>query len=164
MFHLSLSKIPVLHPYPLRNLHLHPLHISALDYHEQEALIFAQEYEQLERLQDVCDSHYITSYILCLEITSSAISLVKFLAVRFFRKHWPNYARIWFNQPAQKTRSLAVRKKMPVKTLSRTSDGSFKLSWSRQKNLPPEARKSWTEIAPLSEATISRVGLQSLDT
>src|ERR1044072_3576013 len=119
MFHLSLSQIPVLYPHPLRNLHLHPLHTLALDCHEQEALIFAQEYEQLERLQDVCVSHY--SHLLCLEITSSAISLVKFLAVRFFRKHWPNYARIWFNQPARKTRSLAVREKMPVKKLPRTS-------------------------------------------
>src|ERR1044072_3231536 len=128
MFHRSLSQIPVLHPYPLRNLHLHHPHTPALDCHEQEALIFVQEYEQLERLQDVCDSHYIASYILSLEITSSAISLVKFLAVRFFRKHWLNYARIWFNQAARKTRSLAVRKKMPVKTLPRTSDGSFKLN------------------------------------
>src|ERR1044072_6361781 len=128
MFHRSLSKIPVLHPYPLRNLHLQHLHTPALDCHEQEALNFAQEYEQLERLQDVCDSHYIISYTLSSKITSSAISLVKFLVVGLFRKHWLNYARIKFNQPARKARSLAARKKMPVKTLSRTSDGSFKLN------------------------------------
>src|ERR1044072_6479011 len=110
MFHLSLSQIPVLHPHPLRNLHLHPLHTLALDCHEQETFIFAQEYEQLERLQDDCDSHYIISYFLSLKITSSAISLVKFLAVGLFRRHWLNYARIWFNQPARTSRSLAVSK------------------------------------------------------
>src|ERR1044072_2672136 len=108
MFHLSLSKIHVLHPYPLRNLHLHPLHISALDCHEQEALIFAQEYEQLERFQADCDSYYRVSNAFGHKVTISATSLVKFLAVGLFRKHWLNYARIWFNQPDRKTRNLAV--------------------------------------------------------
>src|ERR1044072_867744 len=57
MFFSSLSKVSALHPFPLRNLHLHHLHTPTLDCYEQEALIVAQEY-QLERLQADCDSHY----------------------------------------------------------------------------------------------------------
>src|ERR1044072_1450626 len=100
MFHLSLSKIHVLHPYPLRNPHLHHLHTPALDCHEQEALIVAQEYEQMECLQADCDSHYVVSNAFGHEVIISATSLVKLLAVGLFRKHWQNYARICsINQP-----------------------------------------------------------------
>ena len=153
MFSFSLSKISVLHLYPLRNLHLHHLHTPALVCHEQEALIFAQEYEQLERLQDVYDSLYAVSLAFDHEIIISATSLVKLLTGSFLRKHWQNYVRTWVAQPARKRRSLASHQKMPAVPLSRTSDGPFKLSWSRQKNLPPEARKAWTEIDELkSEA------------
>src|ERR1044072_1786906 len=128
MFSSSLSKVSVLHLYPLRNPHLHHLHTPALDCHEQEALIIAQEYEQLERLQADCDSHYVVSNAFGHKVIISATSLVKLFIDRSFRKHWQNHVRTWFNQPARKTRSLAVRQKMPVMLLPRTSDGSFKLN------------------------------------
>ena len=92
MLHLSTPKIPFLHLYPLQNLHLHHLHTPTLDCHEQEALIVAQEYEQLERLQADCDSHYVVSNAFGHKVIISATSLVKFLAVRLYRKHWLNYA------------------------------------------------------------------------
>src|ERR1044072_2317057 len=128
MFSSSLSKVSVLHPYPLRNLHLHHLHTPTLDCHEQEALIVAQEYEQMERLQADCDSHYVVSNAFDHKVIISATSLVKLLAIRHFRKHWQNYVRTWFNQPALKTRSLTVHWKMPAKPLPRTLDGDFKLN------------------------------------
>ena len=128
MLHLCLSKVSILHPYHLRNLHLHHLHTPAVGRQEQDALIFAQEYEQLERFQADCDSHYVVSNAFGHKVIISATSLVKFLIDRLFRKHWQNYARTWFNQPARETRSLAVRQKMPVMLLPRTSDGSFKLN------------------------------------
>src|ERR1044072_3366509 len=156
MFSSSLSKVSVPHLYPLRNLHLHHIHTPALDYHEQEALIFAQEDEQLDRLQTVYDSLYAISLVFDHEIIIPATSMMKLLTCRLLHKHWQNYVRTRAAQPARKTRSLAGHQKMPVVPLSRTSDGSFKLSWIRQKNLPPEARKAWTEIAPLS-------GQQSLE-
>src|ERR1044072_6680015 len=117
MIHLSISKIP----FP------HPLLSPAVDCHEQEALIVAQEYEQVERLQADYDLHYDISNAFGHKVIISATSLVKLRAVGHFRKHWQNYVRIWFNQPARKTRSLAARRKMPAKPLPRTSDGSFKL-------------------------------------
>src|ERR1044072_9615414 len=77
-------------------------------------------------MQAGCDSHYVTSNVVGQKVLLPELCMVKFNN-EHFRKHWLNYARTWFNQPARKTRSLAVRKKMPVKTLPRTSDGSFKL-------------------------------------
>ena len=148
MFSPSLSKVSVLHPYPLRNLHLHHLHTPTVGRQEQDALIFAQEYEQLERLQADCDSHYVVSNAFSHKVILSATSLVKLLIVKYFRKHWQNYVRTWFNQPVWKTRSLAVRQKMPVMLIPRTSDGSFKLNaekvfWSlRLSSLRP------TEVSP----------------
>src|ERR1044072_3209070 len=143
MIHLSISKIPFL---------LYP----AVDCHEQESLIAAQEDEQLERLQDVYDSLYAVSLASDHGIIIPATSLMKLLTCRLLHKYWQNYVRTRTAQPARKTRSLAGHQKMPAVPLSRTSDGSFMLSWSRQKNLPPEARKAWTEIALLS-------GQQSLE-
>ena len=126
MFSSSLFKVSVLHPFPLRNLHLHHLHTPTLDCYEQEALIVAQEY-QLERLQADCDSHYADSKIFGHKITISATSLVKIFIVELFCRHWQNHVRTWFNQPARKTRSPKVHQKMPIMLLPRTSDGSFKL-------------------------------------
>src|ERR1044072_5124892 len=88
MLHLSLSKVFILHPYPLRNLHHHHLHTPAVGRQEQDALIFAQEYEQLERFQADCDSHYVVSNAFGHKVIISATSLVKSLALRLFRKHW----------------------------------------------------------------------------
>ena len=105
MFYLFLSKIYVFHPYPLRNPHPHPFQINAMVCQEQEALIFAQEYEQHERLQADCDSHYVDSNVYGHKAIISAISLVKLFNVishGHFRKHW-------FNQPARKTRRRAAR-------------------------------------------------------
>src|ERR1044072_516201 len=99
MFSSSLSKVSVLHLYPLQNLHLHNLHTPALDCHEQEALIVAQKYEQMERLQADCDSHYVVSNAFGHKFIISAISLVKLLIVKYFRMHWQNHVRTWFNQP-----------------------------------------------------------------
>src|ERR1044072_5616113 len=162
MFSFSLSKVSVLHLYPLRNLHLHHIHTPALDCHGQEALIFAQEDEQLDRIQTVYDSLYAISLAFDHEIIIPATSLMKLLTGKILRKHWQNYVRTWAAQPARKTRSLTGHQKMPAVLLSRTSNGFFKLSWSRQKNLSPEARKAWTEISLLSGATISCVGQQYL--
>src|ERR1044072_604796 len=156
MLHLFLPKIPCLHPYPLQNLHLYPLHSPAVDHQEQNPLILAQEDEQLDRLQAVYDSLYAISLAFDHKIIIPATSLVKLLTDRLLRKHWQNYVRTWAAQPARKTRSFAGHQKMPAVPLSRTSDGSFMLSWSRQKNLPPEAKKAWTEIGLLS-------GQQSLE-
>src|ERR1044072_177443 len=83
----SLSKVFVLHLYPLRNLHLHHIHPPALNYHEQEALIFAQEDEQLDRLQTVYDSLYAISLVFYHEIIIPATSLMKLLTCRLLRKH-----------------------------------------------------------------------------
>ena len=146
MIHLSISKIP----FP------HPLLSPAMDRQEQSDLTLAQKYDQLDYLRTVYDLPYAISLALVHNFIISATSLVKLLVVGHFRKHWQNYVRTWAAQPARKTRSLAGHQKMPAVPLSRTSDGSFMLSWSRQKNLPPEARKAWTEIAPFS-------GQQSLE-
>src|ERR1044072_7729435 len=129
----SLSKVSVLHLDPLQNLHLHHLHAPALACHDLETLFFAQEDEQLKRLQDVNDSLYAVSLAVNHEIIISATSLVKLLTGSFLRKHWQNYVRTRVTQPARKRRSLASHQKMPAVPLSRTSDGSFTLSWSRQK-------------------------------
>src|ERR1044072_4088954 len=121
MLSSSLSKFSVLHLYPLQNLHLHHLHSPALACHEQEALFFAQEDEQLERLQDVYDSLYAVSLAFDHEIIISVTSLVKLLTGSFLRKHWQNYVRTWVAQPASKRRSLARHLKMPAWPLSNTS-------------------------------------------
>src|ERR1044072_35454 len=114
MFTSSLSKVSVLHLHPLRNLHLHHLHTPALDCLEQEALIVAQEYEQMERLQADYDLHYDFSNAFGHKVIISATSLVKLLVVGHFRKHWQNYVRTWAAQPARKTRSPAGHQKMPA--------------------------------------------------
>src|ERR1044072_8776275 len=129
----SLSKVSVLHLDPLQNPHLHHLHVPALACHDLATLFFAQEDEQLKLLQDVNDSLYTVSLAVNLEIIISTTSLVKLLTGSFLRKHWQNYVRTRVTQPARKRRSLASHQKMPAVPLSRTSDGSFTLSWSRQK-------------------------------
>src|ERR1044072_1661172 len=146
MVHLSISMILLPHPSPS----------PAMERQEQSDLTLVQEDEQLDRLQTVYDSFDATSLVLDHEIIIPATSLMKPLTCRLLCKHWQNYVRTRAAQPARKTRSLAGHHKMPAVPLSRTSDGSFMLSWSRHKNLPPEARKAWTEIAPLS-------GQQSLE-
>ena len=155
MIHLSISKIP----FP------HPLLSPAMDRQEQNDLTLAQKYDQLDYLQTVYDLLYAISLALDHNFIIPATSLMVPLSGGILCKHWQNYVRTWTAQPARKTKSLAGHQEMPAVSLSRISDGFFTLSWSRQKNLAPEARKVWTEIAPtLSGATISRVGQQSLGT
>ena len=102
----SLSKVSALHLDPLQNPHPHHLHVPALACHELATLFFAQEDEQLKRLQDVNDSLYAVSLAVNREIIIFATSLVKLLTGSFLRKHWQNYVRTWVAQPARKTRSL----------------------------------------------------------
>ena len=139
MVHFSISMIPFPHP------SLSP----AMKCQEQSNLTLVQEDEQLDRLQTVYDSFYAISFAFDHEIIFPATSLMKLLTCRLLRKHWQNYVRTRAAQPARKTRNLAGHQKMPAVPLSRTSDGSFTLSWSRQKNRRPEARKAWTEIDEL---------------
>src|ERR1044072_3697304 len=140
MFHLSISKIPF----------LHPLLSPAMDRQEQSDLTLAQKYEQLDYLRTVYDVLYAISLALDHNFIFPATSLMVPLSGGILRKHWQNYVRTWGAQPARKTRILVGHQKMPAVPLSRTSDGSFMLSWSRQKNLRPEVRKAWTDDAPLS--------------
>ncbi|EYU45361.1 hypothetical protein ABFS82_06G011200 [Erythranthe guttata] len=43
-----------------------------------------------------------------------------------FRKHWQNYVKCWFNQPARKTRRRAARQKKAVKIFPRPTDGRLR--------------------------------------
>src|ERR1044072_2114133 len=91
---------------PLQNPVLHHLHVPALACHDLATLFFAQEDEQLKRLQDVNGSLYAVSLAVNREIIIFATSLVKLLTGSFLRKQWQKYVRTWVAQPARKTRSL----------------------------------------------------------
>ena len=43
-----------------------------------------------------------------------------------FRKHWQNYVRTWFNQPARKTRRRNARQEKAVKTFPRPTAGPLR--------------------------------------
>ncbi|KAL9224074.1 hypothetical protein vseg_000145 [Gypsophila vaccaria] len=43
-----------------------------------------------------------------------------------FKKHWQNYVRTWFNQPARKTRRRAARQKKAVKIFPRPTAGPLR--------------------------------------
>ncbi|KAL9327263.1 hypothetical protein ACSQ67_007908 [Phaseolus vulgaris] len=43
-----------------------------------------------------------------------------------FRKHWQNYVRTWFNQPARKTRRRLARQKKAVKIFPRPTAGPLR--------------------------------------
>nr|XP_009801132.1 PREDICTED: 60S ribosomal protein L13-1-like [Nicotiana sylvestris]XP_016500784.1 PREDICTED: 60S ribosomal protein L13-1-like [Nicotiana tabacum] len=43
-----------------------------------------------------------------------------------FKKHWQNYVRTWFNQPARKTRRRAARQQKAVKIFPRPTAGSLR--------------------------------------
>ncbi|KAL2527612.1 60S ribosomal protein L13-1 [Abeliophyllum distichum] len=43
-----------------------------------------------------------------------------------FRKHWQNYVKTWFNQPARKTRRRIARQKKAVKIFPRPTDGPLR--------------------------------------
>ncbi|XP_057440882.1 60S ribosomal protein L13-1 [Lotus japonicus] len=43
-----------------------------------------------------------------------------------FRKHWQNYVKTWFNQPARKTRRRIARQKKAVKIFPRPTAGSLR--------------------------------------
>ncbi|CAI9117154.1 OLC1v1018498C1 [Oldenlandia corymbosa var. corymbosa] len=43
-----------------------------------------------------------------------------------FRKHWQNYVRTWFNQPARKTRRRNARQKKAVKIFPRPTAGPLR--------------------------------------
>ncbi|KAI4295328.1 hypothetical protein L6164_035385 [Bauhinia variegata] len=43
-----------------------------------------------------------------------------------FRKHWQNYVKTWFNQPARKTRRRLARQKKAVKIFPRPTAGSLR--------------------------------------
>ena len=139
MVHFSISMIFLSHSSPS----------PAMERQEQSNLTFVQEDERLDCPQTVYDSFYEISLAPDHHLILPASSLMMLLTCRLLRKHWQNYVRTRAAQPARKTRNLAGHQKMPAVPLSRTSDGSFMLSWSRQKNLRPEARKAWTEIDEL---------------
>eukprot|EP00262_Sarcandra_glabra_P003489 TRINITY_DN14227_c0_g1_i1.p1 TRINITY_DN14227_c0_g1~~TRINITY_DN14227_c0_g1_i1.p1 ORF type:complete len:208 (+),score=46.13 TRINITY_DN14227_c0_g1_i1:214-837(+) len=43
-----------------------------------------------------------------------------------FKKHWQNYVRTWFNQPARKTRRRVARQKKAVKIFPRPTSGPLR--------------------------------------
>nr|DAD36464.1 TPA_asm: hypothetical protein HUJ06_007105 [Nelumbo nucifera] len=43
-----------------------------------------------------------------------------------FRKHWQNYVKTWFNQPARKTRRRIDRQKKAVKIFPRPTAGPLR--------------------------------------
>ncbi|KAL5710583.1 hypothetical protein ACHQM5_021128 [Ranunculus cassubicifolius] len=43
-----------------------------------------------------------------------------------FKKHWQNYVKTWFNQPARKTRRRAARQKKAVKIFPRPTAGPLR--------------------------------------
>nr|XP_009757505.1 PREDICTED: 60S ribosomal protein L13-2-like [Nicotiana sylvestris] len=43
-----------------------------------------------------------------------------------FKKHWQNYVRTWFNQPARKTRRRAAMQQKAVKIFPRPTAGSLR--------------------------------------
>ncbi|CAA6669538.1 unnamed protein product [Spirodela intermedia] len=43
-----------------------------------------------------------------------------------FKKHWQNYVKTWFNQPARKTRRRAARQKKAVKIFPRPTSGPLR--------------------------------------
>ncbi|RDY09201.1 hypothetical protein CR513_06469, partial [Mucuna pruriens] len=43
-----------------------------------------------------------------------------------FRKHWQNYVKTWFNQPARKTRRRLARQKKAVKIFPRPTAGPLR--------------------------------------
>lgn len=43
-----------------------------------------------------------------------------------FKKHWQNYVRTWFNQPARKTRRRIARQKKAVKIFPRPTSGPLR--------------------------------------
>ncbi|KAK6155436.1 hypothetical protein DH2020_009684 [Rehmannia glutinosa] len=43
-----------------------------------------------------------------------------------FRKHWQNYVKTWFNQPARKTRRRVARQKKAVKIFPRPTAGPLR--------------------------------------
>ncbi|KAK4368835.1 hypothetical protein RND71_012627 [Anisodus tanguticus] len=43
-----------------------------------------------------------------------------------FKKHWQNYVRTWFNQPARKTRRRNARQQKAVKIFPRPTAGSLR--------------------------------------
>ncbi|KAL0340902.1 UNVERIFIED_CONTAM: 60S ribosomal protein L13-1 [Sesamum radiatum] len=43
-----------------------------------------------------------------------------------FRKHWQNYVKTWFNQPARKTRRRIARQKKAVKIFPRPTAGPLR--------------------------------------
>src|ERR1044072_3078718 len=86
----------------------------------------------------------------------------------FWDKFWENYAKTWFNQPARKLKKCVIWLKKIAKMVRWTTNNSLWLMWHEQikeinmkmktdkgsslleqKNLPPEARKVWTEIDEL---------------
>ncbi|KAI3834555.1 hypothetical protein MKX03_004236 [Papaver bracteatum] len=43
-----------------------------------------------------------------------------------FKKHWQNYVKTWFNQPARKTRRRVARQKKAVKVFPRPTSGPLR--------------------------------------
>jgi large subunit ribosomal protein L13e len=43
-----------------------------------------------------------------------------------FKKHWQNYVKTWFNQPARKTRRRIARQKKAVKIFPRPTSGPLR--------------------------------------
>ncbi|PKA45969.1 60S ribosomal protein L13-2 [Apostasia shenzhenica] len=64
-----------------------------------------------------------------------------------FKKHWQNYVRTWFNQPARKTRRRTARQKKAVKIFPRPTSGPLRPVVQCQTlkyNMKPRAGRGFT--------------------
>ncbi|KAI0529041.1 hypothetical protein KFK09_001586 [Dendrobium nobile] len=64
-----------------------------------------------------------------------------------FKKHWQNYVRTWFNQPARKTRRRVARQKKALKIFPRPTSGPLRLVVRCQTlkyNMKPRAGRGFT--------------------
>ncbi|KAG0457602.1 hypothetical protein HPP92_022759 [Vanilla planifolia] len=75
-----------------------------------------------------------------------------------FKKHWQNYVRTWFNQPARKTRRRIARQKKAVKIFPRPTSGPLRpvvQCPTRKYNMKSRAGKGFT-LEELKAAGIPR--------
>lgn len=64
-----------------------------------------------------------------------------------FKKHWQNYVRTWFNQPARKTRRRIARQKKAVKIFPRPTSGPLRpvvRCQTLKYNMKPRAGRGFT--------------------
>ncbi|KAG9155744.1 hypothetical protein Leryth_004017 [Lithospermum erythrorhizon] len=75
-----------------------------------------------------------------------------------FRKHWQNYIKTWFNQPARKHRRRVARQKKAVKIFPRPTAGPLRPvvhGQTRKYNMKVRAGRGFTleELKELANAT-----------